>query len=109
MSEIQNTGPVSPREKKMYEKEYQQGAILFEKALQHANKSTYAPKKEKFDEVMKKAMDVLNQAAGQLKRQDLIEQNKKISQDYKAYQASPTQGHLEALKSDLTKAKNSFE
>ena len=108
MGEIHNTGPVSPREKIMYEKEYQQGAALFEKALQHANKSTYTPQKEKFDDVMKKAMVVLNQAASQLKRQELLDQNAKIAKDFQAYQKAPTEEHLAALKSDLTQAKKFF-
>ena len=104
MSEIE----INPRAQKLYEKEYQHGAALFEKALVQANKSTYAPQKEQFAGVMNIAMEVLNQSAGALKRQDLIAQNGKISKDYQAYQSNPSKEHLEALKSDLDQAKKSF-
>jgi hypothetical protein len=105
MSEIDNTGSVNPRARKLYEQEYQHGAVLFEKALVQANKSSYAPQKEQFSGVMDMAMKVLNQSAAELKRQDLLEQNKKIAHDYKTYQSNPSKEHLDALKSDLETAK----
>lgn len=108
MSEIDSTGSINPRAQKLYEQEYRHGAALFEKALLQAAKSTYAPQKEQFAGVMHIAMEVLNQAAGELKRQDLIEQNAKISKDYQAYRENPSKEHLEALKTDLDKAKKSF-
>lgn len=105
MTEIDNAGSVNPRARKLYEQEYQHGAALFEKALVQANKSSYAPQKEQFAGVMDMAMKVLNQSAAELKRQDLVEQNNKIAQDYKTYQSNPSKEHLDALKNDLEKAK----
>ncbi len=109
MSGIDSAGSINPRAQKLYEQEYRHGAALFEKALLQEAKSTYSPQKEQFAGVMQIAMEVLNQSAGELKRRDLMEQNEKISQDYKTYQANPTKEHLEALKTDLSKAKKSFE
>jgi hypothetical protein len=109
MSEIDNAGSVNPRARKLYEQEYRHGAALFEKALVQSNKSSYAPQKEQFSGVMEMAMKVLNQSAAELKRQDLIEQNKKIAHDYKAYQSNPSKERLDLLKSDLDKAKKSIE
>ena len=109
MSEIHHSGPITPREKLLFEKEYKQGATLFEKALKQTNKSDNPYQKEQFGVVMNKAMEVLNQAAGELKRTDLIEHNAKIAKDLKAYKAKPTEEQMKILMQDLSAAKKSLE
>ena len=109
MAEIHNTGTISPREKQMYEKEYQHGAALFEKALEQTCKSNYQPQKEQFREVMNKAMTVLNQAAKELKNNELIAQNKKIEKDFEAFKKDPTLDRANVLKEDLNTAKGSIQ
>jgi hypothetical protein len=108
MTEIHDTGPITPREKKMYEQEYKHGADLFQRALQQSDKSDNPYQKEQFGEVMDKAMAVLNQTARELKRNDLMDQNKQIAADYQTYQNEPTPGHLKRLNQDLDKAKKSI-
>lgn len=109
MSEIPNIGPMSPRTRKLYEEEYKQGTNLFEKALNQSCRSSYPAQQQQFKEVMEKAMEVLNQTAGQLKRKDLLKQNQKIEEDFQAYRKDPSQKHVQALKHDLEQAKKSFE
>lgn len=109
MSEIHQSGPVTPREKKMFETEYKQGTVLFEKALHQTSKSDNPYQKEQFGDVMNKAMQVLNQAAKELKRNDLIEQNRKIEKDLKAYKEKPSEAGMKVLIEDLSKAKKSIE
>jgi hypothetical protein len=108
MAEIHDTGPITPREKKMFEQEYKHGAALFQKALDQCAKSHNPYQQEQFGEVMHKAMQVLNQAAKELKRKDLMEQNKQIAQDYKAYQDHPTGSAKDKLNQDLDKAKKAI-
>ena len=111
MAEIHDKGgmgPITPREKKMYEQEYKHGADLFQRALQQNNTSDNPYQKEQFGEVMDKAMQVLNETARELKRKDLMDQNKLIAQDYKAYQNNPNDQVSSKLKQDLDKAKKSI-
>jgi hypothetical protein len=109
MSEIDNAGSVNPRAEKLYKQEYQHGANLFEKALLQANKSSYPPQQKEFAGVMNIAMEVLNQSARELKSQTLMAQSQKIAEKYKEYQKNPTKENFEALRSDLDKAKHSFD
>lgn len=108
MSEIGGSGAINPRAQKLYQQEYHHGAALFEKALIQANKSSYAPQKEQFNDVMNMAMEVLNQTARALKNDALIRQNQKISQDFQAYQQNPNKESIAVLKQDLDQAKRSF-
>lgn len=111
MSEIQGHGqnPITPREKKMYEKEYVHGAKLFQKALQQYSKSDNPYQKEEFKQVMDKAMEVLNETARELKAKPLVEQNEKISKDYTAFTDQPKNAKaVDALNQDLEKAKKSL-
>ena len=108
MAEIHDTGPITPREKKMFEQEYRHGAELFQKALVQSAKSDNPYQQEQFGDVMHKAMQVLNQAAKELKRKDLMEQNKQISLDFKTYQGHPTDSTRSQLNQDLDKAKKAI-
>lgn len=102
-------GP-SPEDKKMYEREYKQGADLFKKALDQYEKSDNPFQKAEFKDVMDKAMGVLNDSAHGMIRKDLEEKNKKIAQDYETFQKYP-QDHEAAkkLSQDLDDAKKSME
>src|SRR3990167_1432016 len=108
MSEIHDTGPVTPRQAEVYKKEYQHGVDLFQRALGQSAKSDNPYQKEQFGEVMDKAMRVLNETAKELKRRDLMQQNQQISDDYKAYQQAQTNESRDKLVKDLDKAKKSI-
>ncbi|MBX7066688.1 MAG: hypothetical protein K1X28_05605 [Parachlamydiales bacterium] len=106
MSDI--TGPIGPREKKMYEQEYKHSADLFKRALDQYNKSENPYQKAEFKDVMDKAMTVLNETAHGLMRKELEDQNKKIANDYANFQKYPGDPDtLDKLNSDLDKAKKS--
>jgi len=109
MSEIQKMGDDNPSQvHKLYRQEYHHGATLFEKALHQSRKTSYGPKKKEFDNVMRMAMEILNQTARGLKDERLVEHNKKIAEDYKAYQENPDKEHLDALQENLNIAKDSL-
>ena len=103
-----DTGPITPREKKMYEQEYKHGADLFQRALQQYDKAENPYQKEQFGEVMDKAMAVLNETAKELKRKDLMDQNQRIAQDYEDYKSNPTDQVTSKLSQDLDTAKKSI-
>jgi len=101
--------PITPREKKMYEQEYKHGAQLFQKALQQYVKSDNPYQQEEFQQVMDKAMRVLNETAGELSRKALLEQNAKIQKDYAAFNNKPDDpGSFDKLNHDLDQAKKSI-
>jgi hypothetical protein len=108
MTDVNKSGdssPISPADRKMYEQEYKRGADLFQKTLDQYTQSTNPFQKEEYKDVMNKAMDVLNQAAAALKKQDLLKQNQKIAQDFATFQKSEDS---DKLKTDLDKAKKSI-
>jgi hypothetical protein len=110
MSEIYDSGSVTPRQEATYRKEYREGVVLFQKALQQMNKNEdYLPKKEAFMGVMDQAMKVLNQTAGELKNKELLRQNAQIAKDYAAYQEHPSKERLHSLQNDLKLAKEQAE
>ncbi|MBI5273117.1 MAG: hypothetical protein HY861_03955 [Chlamydiia bacterium] len=109
MGNIQsNSGntPITPRERKMYEQEYRQGAELFQNALQQYVKSDNVFQQKEFQGVMDKALSVLNETAQGLHRKALIDQNTKIEKDYAAFNNTPTdQRVIRQLEDDLNQAK----
>lgn len=106
--DVQGYGRISRKEMKMYEQEYKQGAALFQKALGDYAKSEDIYQKEEFKEVMNQAMQVLNETAQGLKRQELLKQNEEIEKDYTSYQNSPDEKIQQKLNDELEKAKNSI-
>ncbi len=111
MTEIRGSDNIepTPRAQRAYEKEYQEGVSLFQKALHHAQKTQDPYKKEQFQSVMDKAMRVLNQTARALKDEDLQKQNAEIEKDYQAYKSHPGQTEVHKLDGDLDKAKKSLD
>lgn len=103
MTEIHGAGgrPLTPDEKKVYQKEYRDGAKLFEKTLSRYETSDDKYQKHEFLQVMQKANQVLNDAARALKDKDLQEKNEKISKDFAAFQKHPDEKHASLLKQDL--------
>lgn len=102
------SGPLGPREKKMYEEEYKQSADLFKRALSQYNKSDNMYQKAEFKDVMDKAMNVLNETAHELMRKELEAQNQKIAADYQNFQKYPGDPDtIQKLNKDLDKAKKS--
>lgn len=97
----------TPREQKIYKKEYHEGAVIFDKALHLVEKADNPEKKEMLNQVMEKAMLVLNQSAQALKNEYLKQQNEKIEKDFLAYKNHPGKEEFEVLSKDLEKAKQS--
>jgi hypothetical protein len=92
MSNIQGPGEgasrITPHDKALYENEYRHGVDLFQRALTEYTKTDEIHKKDAFREVMDRTMQVLNDAARELKRTDLMDQNKKISDSFQGLQAN---------------------
>jgi len=102
-------GPVhTPREIHMYEQEYRDSAQLFQNAVEHYAKSDNPYQKKEFQEVMDKALQILNETARELNRQSLFDQNAKITKDYASFNKTPDdEKAADQLAKDLEKAKKS--
>lgn len=108
MTEIHGQGPIGPREIKRYEQEYKHGADLFERSACEYAKSNNPFQQAEFKDVMDKAMEVLNETARGLKREELMKQNQQIEKDYERFQKDPTDELArQQLVRDLEKAKKS--
>jgi Ni,Fe-hydrogenase III large subunit len=101
-----NINPLSPRDKLMYEQEYRQGAELFQKALKQHMASDNKFQEAEFQDVMDQSLNVLNEAARGLMRQELLKQNQKISDDYQIFKQYPGDPVIQSmLNEDLDQAK----
>ena len=99
-------GKISWSDKKMYEQEYKHAADLFQRSLDQYSKSDNIFQKDAFKKVMDEALTVMNQTAGELKRNELLKQNSEIEQDYNTFQQDDSE--TKKLQSDLAKAKRSI-
>lgn len=97
---------LSRQERKMYEAEYKQAADLFERSLKEYEKSDNKYQKAEFKKVMEESLQVLNDAARELRRRDLLTQNNEIQKDYLAFKEDDTKSLK--LEADLDKAKRSI-
>ena len=104
---IQDGGSITPQDKKLYTEEYHHGVNLFKRALNEYSTAGEVHKKDAFRQVMDKALNVLNETAAGLKRQDLIDKNQKIKADYDSYQASQKEDAKKTLTNDLDQADKS--
>lgn len=99
---------LNPDEKKMYEQEYRHSAGLFQKALTQYRKAENPYQQAQFKDVMDRAIEILNEAARGLMRQELQRQNEAISKDYATFQKHPTDPDtVNKLNHDLEMAKKS--
>ncbi len=108
MTSIGGPGEHTPREIQMYEKEYKESAQLFQDSVQQYAKSDNPYQKKEFQEVMDKALTILNETARELNRKALLDQNAKIEKDYSQFNKSPDdENAIARLEKDLEKAKKS--
>ncbi len=109
MSSVQgpdsNIPPLSRHDRILYEKEYQQAADLFGRALTEYERADEIHKKEAFRGVMERAMQILNETARELKRTDLVQQNQQIASSFQVLQESETD--TAGLAQNLKQAKKS--
>jgi hypothetical protein len=102
---VEQAGPVGPNEKE-YVQEYRHSADLFKQALDSYKKSDNMYQQDAFKDVMKQAMQVLNDSAQALTRKELIAQNKQIEKDFQNFQKFPKDPDTQdKLESDLAKGK----
>ena len=110
MTSVGGTGEPThtPREIHMYEQEYKSSAQLFQNAVEHFAKSDNPYQKKEFQEVMDKALSILNETARELNRQSLFDQNAKIEKDYASFNKTPgDEKTVSKLSKDLEDAKKS--
>lgn len=109
MSSVGDTPiPPNPEDQKLYKQEYVHGLDLFQRALEQHAKAEEVHKKAAFEEVMERALQVLNDTARGLKREDLQSQNQQIGKDLKAYEDKSDDATRQALAKDLQRAKDSI-
>lgn len=106
---VSGSGPLSPRDIKMYEQEYKHSADLFKRALDQYSKSEDPYQQAEFKDVMDRAMQILNETAQELMRKELQKQNDVIAKDYSNFQKFPgNEDTINKLNEDLEKAKKSI-
>jgi hypothetical protein len=96
--------PISPSERKQYEDEYRRGAALFQEAVEDYELGGDKFKNKEFSDVMRKAMDVLNQAARALHDEQRMREANTIQKDLALFQKDPSDLSRQKLIADLEQA-----
>ncbi len=104
-NKIEGTGP-SPRDIEAYRQEYKHGLDLFQRALLEYNTSDEMHKKAAFQDVMQNALQVLNETARGMKRDDLLKYNDQIAKDLKALPSGDAGPVTKRLHDDIIQAQD---
>ena len=102
MTEIPGDHSVSPQRRGIYKQECYRGVKLFQESLDEYQKSTLEAQKEKYRDVMEKAMEVIRETAAQCLSQELQKEEKNLQKDYSNFMSNPSPTNLQKLQQDLT-------
>jgi len=84
-----------------YKHECAQGVHLFKETLLAYQTSQIPEQKTKYQDVMEKALQIIQETATRCLSAELQKEETKLEQDYKNYIASPTPENLQRLNQDL--------
>ncbi len=99
---------VSPEDRRLYERQYVQGADQFKRALDEYSRADEVHKKDAFRQVMEKALEIMNETARGLKRSDLLTQTQKLGQELETYKNSQAEADKTLLAKDIERAQKSI-
>jgi hypothetical protein len=108
MGNIQGSSPVDPQAIAKYQEQYKHGVDLFQRALDEYQQAEEVHKKDAFRKVMDKALQALNDTARGMRRQDLLEKNSQIKEDFLVFQKAPSHEAKSQLESDLKNAEKAL-
>jgi hypothetical protein len=100
--------PLPHDPQKAYAVDYKHSVDLFQRSLEECSKAQEMHKKAAFKDVMNRSLQVLNEAASGLKREDLLKQNDQIAKDLKIYEDKEDDSSKSTLAHDLDQAKKSI-
>ncbi|MBI5345701.1 MAG: hypothetical protein HZB76_00945 [Chlamydiae bacterium] len=105
MTDLQGpgSGPISPKDKAIYKQEFARSVDLFKESLEEFEKATEVHKKAKFNDVMQKAMQIMNETAPLCLNKSLQEQKAKLEKDYQQLISKDNPQNVAQLNNDIEK------
>jgi|GEM_PF-1447378 len=86
-----------------YREECLKGVDLFEKTFKEYQNSQIPQQKKEYQEIMKKTLEALHQAAGELANKEIQKLELQIEQDYQKYQDNPSDSeNISKVNQDLS-------
>ena len=101
MTDIDAGAPLTPHVRDTYRKQCERGVALFQKTLEEYQQSELPAQKEKYKDVMGKAMLVIQETAAKFLSQELQKQQQGIEKDYEKFIANSSPENLNKLQKDL--------
>ncbi len=98
------SGP-SP-EQPTYRKDFQESLNLFEKGFKGVQTSSFDQQKDQYVQVMNESLKTMQESAGGLLNNRLIELKNNLSKDLDQYLNSPTNEHKERVQQDIQQIKS---
>lgn len=106
MSQINQSGPVyqpSPEDIAMYKQQFNEGLNLFKNALEEHHKADEEHKKARFEDVMSKALNVLNETSSAVLKKQGQKLEDQLAKDYNIYIHDESDDNYKTLKGDIDK------
>ncbi len=89
-----------------YRQEFDQGVELFEKSFKAYQQSNFDPQKNEYALAMKDSLEVMQDAAGGMFNQHLMDMKSQLAKDMNAYMKNPSEENRQKVDSDIDSLKN---
>lgn len=109
------TGPISgsgsyPDDTKaIYQQDFKESANLFQQSLQAYSHSQIPAQQQAFQDVMKKAMNIMNETAQVALSREAQKQKDKLDQQFEAFEENPSQQNIDNLQKTLSKIQKNLD
>lgn len=97
---------ISPKLQETYRNEFARGVKLFQDSLVEYEKSQNEPQKEKFKDVMNKALNIMNESARGFLSTRGKEDQKTLETDYQNFLSKDTPENYQKLNADIENIKH---
>lgn len=108
------TGPISggsyPDDTKaVYQQDFKESASLFQQSLQAYSHSQIPAQQQAFQDVMKKAMTIMNETAQVALSKEAQRQKAKLDEQFEAFEENPNQQNIDNLQKTITKIQKNID
>jgi hypothetical protein len=105
---LSGDGRINPQTQQVYKQEFAEGAKLFQQSLQQYQNSNIPAQKEAFKDVMKKALNIMNETAQLCLSKEAQKKESKLNDDFANFDANDSAQNTKALDSSINSLNRSL-
>jgi hypothetical protein len=108
------TGPISGNPppddlKSIYQQDFKESASLFQQSLQQYGHSSIPAQQAAFQDVMKKALNIMNETAKLALSKEAQKQEAKLNAQFQAFEQDPSSQNMANLNKTITKLQKDID